>query len=89
MLGRFARACCVGMHTMSAHINTSSVVQESTKHRKMLYQFEKQREKYGSEASSANAKFVAALEEVGRRQLNECFTFSVFRATAFAAGQAS
>mmetsp|Transcript_9593 Transcript_9593/g.21709 ORF Transcript_9593/g.21709 Transcript_9593/m.21709 type:complete len:385 (-) Transcript_9593:1410-2564(-) len=63
--------------------------QESTKHRKMLYQFEKQREKYGSEASSANAKFVAALEEVGRRQLNECFTFSVFRATAFAAGQAS
>lgn len=38
------------------------------KHRKMLYQLEKEREKFGSEASNANAKFAAALEEVSRRR---------------------
>lgn len=43
--------------------------QESTKHRKILYQLEKEREKFGSEASSANAKFAAALEEVKLREM--------------------
>lgn len=36
---------------------------ESMKQRKMLYTLEKEREKYGAEASDANAKFAAALEE--------------------------
>eukprot|EP00742_Colponemidia_sp_Colp-10_P001279 GILJ01001378.1.p1 GENE.GILJ01001378.1~~GILJ01001378.1.p1 ORF type:complete len:869 (-),score=252.53 GILJ01001378.1:154-2760(-) len=37
---------------------------ESQKMRKMIYQLEKDREKYGIEASQANAKYYQALEEV-------------------------
>ena len=48
--------------------DVSTYKSESTKHRKMLYQLEKEREKFGSEASSANAKFAAALEEVRRHR---------------------
>lgn len=36
---------------------------ESMKQRKMLYTLEKAREKFGADASDANAKFAAALEE--------------------------
>ena len=43
------------------------------RHRKMLYQLEKEREKFGSEASSANAKFAAALEEVTIEYQDKCF----------------
>merc|ERR1719240_1795071 len=39
------------------------------KYRKMLYQLEKEREKFGAEASNANAKFAAALEEVKLREM--------------------
>merc|ERR1719199_338651 len=39
------------------------------KQRKMLYQLEKEREKFGAEASDANAKYVAALEEVKLREM--------------------
>jgi len=42
---------------------------ESMKQRKMLYTLEKEREKYGAEASDANAKFAAALEEVKLREM--------------------
>jgi len=42
---------------------------ESTKQRKMVYQLEKEREKYGAEASDGNAKFMAALEEVKLREM--------------------
>ena len=43
---------------------------ESMKQRKMLYTLEKEREKYGAEASDANAKFGTALEEAWRRPLD-------------------
>jgi len=49
--------------------DVGSYKQETAKHRKMLYQLEKEREKFGSEASSANAKFAAALEEVKLREM--------------------
>merc|ERR1719230_1681075 len=39
------------------------------KQRKMLYTLEKEREKFGAEASDANAKFGAALEEVKLREM--------------------
>merc|ERR1719375_3127918 len=42
---------------------------ESLKQRKVLYTLEKEREKYGAEASDANAKFAAALEEVKLREM--------------------
>ena len=42
---------------------------ESMKQRKMLYSLEKEREKFGAEASDANAKFAAALEEVKLREM--------------------
>jgi len=42
---------------------------ESMKQRKMLYTLEKEREKYGAEASDANAKFGTALEEVKLREM--------------------
>jgi chromosome segregation ATPase len=42
---------------------------ESAKQRKMLYTLEKEREKFGAEASDANAKFAAALEEVKLREM--------------------
>merc|ERR1719353_130429 len=42
---------------------------ESMKQRKMLYTLEKEREKFGAEASDANAKFAAALEEVKLREI--------------------
>jgi len=42
---------------------------ESMKQRKMLYTLEKEREKFGAEASDANAKFGAALEEVKLREM--------------------
>ena len=35
----------------------------------MLYTLEKEREKFGAEASDANAKFAAALEEVKLREM--------------------
>ncbi len=44
----------------------SSYKLESMKQRKSLYSLEKLREKYGAEASDANAKFAAALEEARR-----------------------
>ena len=47
----------------------SSFKSESTKQRKMLYTLEKEREKFGAEASDANAKFAAALEEVKLREM--------------------
>ena len=43
---------------------------EAMKQRKMLYTLEKEREKFGAEASDANAKFAAALEEVKLREMN-------------------
>ena len=43
---------------------SSGFKSESMKQRKILYTLEKEREKYGAEASDANAKFAAALEEV-------------------------
>jgi len=49
--------------------DVGSYKQESAKHRKILYQLEKEREKFGSEASSANAKFASALEEVKLREM--------------------
>jgi len=49
--------------------DVGSYKQESARHRKILYQLEKEREKFGSEASSANAKFAAALEEVKLREM--------------------
>jgi len=49
--------------------DVGSYKQESAKHRNFLYQLEKEREKFGSEASSANAKFAAALEEVKLREM--------------------
>merc|ERR1719240_2579046 len=39
------------------------------KYRKMLYQLEKEREKFGAEASNANAKFGTAVEEVQLREM--------------------
>jgi len=42
---------------------------ESMRQRKMLYTLEKEREKFGAEASDANAKFAAALEEVKLREM--------------------
>jgi len=47
----------------------SSFKGESMKQRKMLYTLEKEREKFGAEASDANAKFAAALEEVKLREM--------------------
>jgi len=42
---------------------------ESMKQRKMLYTLEKERERFGAEASDANAKFGAALEEIKLREM--------------------
>ena len=42
---------------------------ESMKQRKQLYTLEKEREKFGAEASDANAKFATALEEVKLREM--------------------
>merc|ERR1719238_1803496 len=42
---------------------------ESMKQRNTLYTLEKEREKFGAEASDANAKFAAALEEVKLREM--------------------
>ena len=36
---------------------------ESMKQRKIVYHLEKERERFGAEASDANAKYLAALEE--------------------------
>merc|ERR1719181_609113 len=47
----------------------SSYKAESGKQRKQLYTLEKEREKYGAEASDANAKFGVALEEVKLRDM--------------------
>merc|ERR1719181_2006888 len=47
----------------------SSYKAESGKQRKQLYTLEKEREKFGAEASDANAKFGAALEEVKLREM--------------------
>jgi len=43
--------------------------QESTKQRKIIYHLEKEREKFGAEASDASAKFAAVLEEVKLREM--------------------
>jgi len=50
-------------------VEISGFKAESMKQRKMLYTLEKEREKYGAEASHANAKFAAALEEVKLREM--------------------
>ena len=42
---------------------------ESMKQRKIVYHLEKERERFGAEASDANAKYVAALEEVKLREM--------------------
>jgi len=42
---------------------------ESMKQRKIVHHLEKERERFGAEASDANAKFVAALEEVKLREM--------------------
>ena len=42
---------------------------ESMKQRKIVHHLEKERERFGAEASDAGAKFVAALEEVKLREM--------------------
>jgi hypothetical protein len=42
---------------------------EAQKQRKMIYALEKEREKYGQQASDATAKYLEALEEVKIRQM--------------------
>lgn len=42
---------------------------EAQKQAKMIYQLEKEREKYGAEASDATAKYLQALEEVKLREM--------------------
>ena len=42
---------------------------ESAKQRKIVHHLEKERERFGTEASDAGAKFVAALEEVKLREM--------------------
>lgn len=49
------------------------------KQRKMLYTLEKEREKFGAEASDANAKFAAALEEVKLREMVRASPLSPLR----------
>eukprot|EP00873_Tetraselmis_striata_P013169 jgi/Tetstr1/433433/TSEL_022707.t1 len=42
---------------------------EAQKQQKLIYQLEKEREKYGGEASEANSKYMQALEEVKLREM--------------------
>uniref|UniRef100_A0A061SN17 Flagellar associated protein n=1 Tax=Tetraselmis sp. GSL018 TaxID=582737 RepID=A0A061SN17_9CHLO len=42
---------------------------EAQKQQKLIYQLEKEREKYGTEASEANSKYTQALEEVKLREM--------------------
>ncbi len=43
--------------------------QEASKQRKLIYQLEKDREKYGVEASEANAKYMQALEQAKLKEM--------------------
>lgn len=47
----------------------ASYKQEAQKQRKMIYALEKEREKYGSEASEATAKYLQAMEQVKIRDM--------------------
>lgn len=44
-------------------------VQEAAKQRKLIYQLEKDREKYGIEASEAHSRFLKAMEEVKLKEM--------------------
>ena len=44
-------------------------IEAQRQQRKMIYTLEKEREKFGAEASDANAKYAEALEEVKLREM--------------------
>lgn len=49
----------------------SAFKQEASKQRKLIFQLEKDREKYGVEASEAKAKYMQALEEIKLREMQK------------------
>ncbi len=70
-MGQFPRVCvcvcvCVCVYVCHAH---AGYKMEAQKQSKLIYQLEKEREKYSVEASEAAAKYMGALEEVKLREM--------------------